>query len=225
MYNTTLAVLLVLVVLGFIAWLGGGRKWAFRTLLSALVLLVVGALGILLYSYWTDKSAEHRAQKLHECAVAKVADPKCEDLPKSKDLPMGGALCPAYAIADDATAQQQDEALAAAEKECRGETDPTLKSLHEQINQYRREHGIAENKISSVPWTEYQKGDWFEQNAAGKQTKITMKDCAARVRKAYPRVYDDLDDATLTKKVLAKYPDYCNAKFPDGFVPDIQGIR
>lgn len=41
--------LAVLAVLGFVGWLGGGRKWAFRTLLSALVLVGVGLVGILLY--------------------------------------------------------------------------------------------------------------------------------------------------------------------------------
>jgi hypothetical protein len=56
--------------------------------------------------------------------------------------------------------------------------------------------------------------------------KVTLgpAECAARVRKAYPREYNDLDDATLTKKVLAKYPHYCDTTAPD-FIPDIQGIR
>jgi len=37
----TVAGLVVLAVLGFVGWLGGGRKWAFRTLLSALLLVAV----------------------------------------------------------------------------------------------------------------------------------------------------------------------------------------
>jgi len=196
------AVLVILAVLGFVAWLGGGRKWAFRTLLSALVLAAIGAAGILLYAYGTEKAAEHRAQKLHGCAVAKVADPKCEEAPKNSDFPKGAFICPVYTLSDNASPQQEEEALAAAEQECRGEMDPKEKSLHEQISQYRHEHGIGE----SIP-------------------KLSAKDCAAKVRSFYPRVYDDLDDATLTKKVLAKYPEYCDVKTAFGFVPDIQGIR
>lgn len=37
------------------------------------------------------------------------------------------------------------------------------------------------------------------------------RECAARVRAAYPGAYDDLDDATLTEKTLAKYP---NCRIP-----------
>ncbi len=202
MDKTTLAALLVLAALGFVAWLGGGRKWAFRTLLSALVLVGVGAAGIVLYGYWTDKSAEHRAQKVHECAIAKVADPKCEEEPKGSNLPSGWLICPAYTLADHASPQQEDEALALAEQECRGEMNPKEKSLHEQLVQYKHDHKIGE--VSP---------------------KRSAKDCAAKLRSFYPRVYDDLDDATLTKKLLAKYPDYCDTKVPVGFIPDIQGIR
>jgi len=74
--------LVILGVLGFVAWLGGGRKWAFRTLLSTLILIGVGAAGVLLYIYGTDKTAAHRVQKVHECALAKVADPKLRRSPK-----------------------------------------------------------------------------------------------------------------------------------------------
>jgi len=52
--------LVILATLGFVGWLGGGRKWAFRTMLSALVLAGLGFAGILLYGYVTDKVAEHR---------------------------------------------------------------------------------------------------------------------------------------------------------------------
>lgn len=37
-----------------------------------------------------------------------------------------------------------------------------------------------------------------------------MLACAAKVRKAYPGAYDDLDDAMFTRKVLAKYLHYCD---------------
>ena len=196
--------LVVLAVLGFVGWLGGGRKWAFRTLLSALVLIAIGVAGMFLYGYSTDKIAEHRAHKIHACAIAKVADPHCDPAPKNSDFPEGALLCPMYTLSDNATPEQEEAAIATAENECAGEIDPSQKSSHEQIIQYRREHGIKEE--------------------AKKQ--LTAKACAAKVRSFYPRVYDDLDDATLTKKVLAKYPTYCDAaSSPPNFVPEIEGIR
>ena len=56
--------------------------------------------------------------------------------------------------------------------------------------------------------------------------KLNPKECAAKVRTFYPHVYDDMDDVTLTRKVLAKYPDYCDVRSsrPD-FIPAIEGIR
>lgn len=176
-------------------------------MLSALILATVGVVGILLYTYGTGKVAEHRAQKLHECAVAKVADPKCEKAPKNGAFPEGSLICPLYFLSDNASPEQEEEAIATAEQECRGEMDPKEKSLHEQIIQYRREHKIVEKanngKSSETgPWTDYQsKGDVFDQ---------LEKACAAKIRKAYPGAYNDLDDATLTKKMLAKYPHYCD---------------
>jgi hypothetical protein len=62
------------------------------------------------------------------------------------------------------------------------------------------------------------RGDIFDQ---------LVGECAAKVRKDYPGAYDDLDDTTLTKKVLAKYPKYCepNSGDPPGWKPVIEGIR
>ena len=197
--------IIALALLGFVAWLGGGRKWAFRTLLSLLALAAIGVAGTLLYWYWTEKSAEHRAQKIHECAIAKLADPKCEEPPNNSTEPRGWQVvqvCPPYTLSDNASPQQEEEALSLAEQECRGEMNPNEKSLHEQLVQYKHDHNIGE----STP-------------------KLNAKDCAARVRSFYPHAYDDMDDATLTKKVLAKYPDYCDTKVSSGFVPDIQTIR
>lgn len=34
--------------------------------------------------------------------------------------------------------------------------------------------------------------------------------CAAKIRAAYPGSYDDLSDATLTAKTIAKYPHFCD---------------
>src|SRR5580698_3235370 len=84
--NGTETGLVALAVLVFVAWLGGGRKWAFRTLLSALVLACIGAAGILLYGYGSDKIAERRARKIHDCAVAKVAKAQCVSPPPAIDF-------------------------------------------------------------------------------------------------------------------------------------------
>jgi hypothetical protein len=202
------AIILALALLGFVGWLGGGRKWAFRMLLSVLLLAVLVAAGIFLYIYWTDKSAEHRAQKIHECAIAKVAHPKCDKQPQDgSNLPNGYLVCPPYILGANATPEQEESALSLAEQECREEINPQEKSLHEQLVQYRREHGIKEAVVITPDI-------------------MSSKDCAAKVRNFYPHVYDNLDDATLTKKVLAKYPNYCNVtSSPPTFIPDIKGIR
>jgi hypothetical protein len=205
---------LVLTVLGVLGWLGGGRKWAFRTVLSALVLAGVVVAGIFLYAYGTDKVAEHRRKKIHECAVAKVANPKCVPAPKDSDFPEGAMMCPVYTLPGTATKEQEETAIASAEEECTAELDPSQKTLHEQISQYRREHGIKEL-------------DLFDRVAGEDSSKkVDPKACAARVRKAYPGAYDDLDDATLARKVLAKYPTYCDiVSVPPYFIPEIKDIR
>jgi len=224
--------LAALAVLGFIGWLGGGRKWAFRTMLATLILVAAGVAGILLYTYGDDKVAEHRAHKLHECAVAKVADPKCEKAPKNDAFPEGSLICPLYFLPDNASPEKEEEAIAAAEQECRGEMDPEQKSIHEQINEYKRKHGINDpyaaiaepmrpDKDKATSAVDY---DALAKKYGGIKVTLGPVECAARVRKAYPGAYNDLDDATLTKKVLAKYPNYCDTSTPD-FIPDIQGIR
>lgn len=239
MERMTLDGLVILAMLGFVGWLGGGRKWAFRTMLSALVLAGLGVAGVLLYGYWTDSIAEHRTQKIHDCAIAKVVEAQCVPGQRPPDLDAlaakyggkpvrpGGAArdqdpyaaiaipltCPPYMLFDNPTAEQENAAIAAAEEECAAEVDPKQKSLHEQISQYKREHGIAPKGA-----------DWFSANAP--REKLSPKACAAKIRKSYPRVYDDLDDATLTKKVLAKYPTYCDVtSSPPDFIPDLKGIR
>jgi hypothetical protein len=59
-----------------------------------------------------------------------------------------------------------------------------------------------------------------DAKAEGTAGKLSSKECAARVRTLYPHAYDDLDDDTLTKKVLAKYPDYCDSKLS---LPSVRG--
>jgi hypothetical protein len=246
--------LAVLAGLGFVGWLGGGRKWAFRALLSALTLLAVGAIGIFLYGYMTDKAAERRTLKIHECAIAKVAKAQCapEQRPPRNQTGSAAPLekyakdrnatrnqdpyaaiavpltCPAYILFDNPTPEQEAAAVAAAEEECTGEIDPKRKSLDEQITQYKREHGIKE-EASAVSSSEKSKQDWFDENSpenAAARKKLNPKACADRVRLNNAGAYDDLDDATLTKKVLAKYPTYCDVtSSPPNFIPDIQGVH
>ena len=219
--------LIILATVGFVAWLGGGRKWAFRTMAGALVLAGVATGGLLLYSYGSEKIAGHRNQKIHECAIAKVVDSNCEEHPADAAHPGGWFSCPAYILFDDATPEQEEAAVAVAEKACAGEQDPGQKSIHEQINEYERLHRINKTGFKTAtqmgtetgPWTKYQaKGDIFDQ---------LVKDCAVKVRKKYPRAYDDMNDETLVKKVLAKYPHYCSVGEgdPRGWEPVIEGIR
>jgi hypothetical protein len=200
-------------VLGFVGWLGGGRKWAFRTMLGTLVLALFGVIGTCIYIYGTEKVAQRRAEKIHECSVAKVVNARCTDLPKSADAPNGGFECPATLLFDDATAEQEESAVASAEKECTSEIDPSQESIHEQIIRYKREHGVKAETIN--PTEKILK------------LRINDKECASKVRTAYPHVYDDLSDAVLTSKVLAKYPTYCDitSSTKPAFIPDIEGIR
>lgn len=238
-----LEVSVVVAALGFIGWLGGGRKWAFRTMLGAVVLATLGFAGVLLFSYATDRLTEHHTQKIHDCAIAKVATAKCSSTtPKDADLQKGTVVttksnkpwtdysqhpndavwevCPPYWVAADATAEQESQAIAAAEEACAEEIDPKQKSLHEQLVQYRRDHGVKEQSRPAIDY------DALAKKHGGTTAMLSAKECAAKVRTFYPGEYDDLDDATLTKKVLAKYPDYCDVKkSPPDFVPDVKNIR
>lgn len=239
--------LVTLAVLGFVGWLGGGRKWAFRTMMAAAILIGLGIAGVLLYSYNTDRVAEHRLQKLHSCAIAKVATAKCTaGTPRGSELPKGAVVtskgdtpwtdytehpneviwdvCPPYWLPDKPTPEQENAAIAAAEEECAGETDTKQKSLHEQLVQYRQEHGIAQDPDKSKTTGEASvPHDRWEKYAV---KRLSSKDCAAKVRTFYLGAYDDLNDATLTKKVLAKYPTYCDVtSSPPDFIPDIKDVR
>lgn len=215
-----------------VSWLGGGRKWAFRTMLSLLVLSLLTGAVVGGYAYWTEKSAEGRRQKIHECAIDKIARARCEQFPStatsaenSKNVEHGPwekyrrkddapkevvYLCPPYMLADHPTPEQENNAMTAAEKACWAEISPQQKSVTEQVSEYRRAHGIKQQT------TVKPQGDIFE----------LVRECAAKVRKDYPGAYDDLDDATLTKKVLAKYPKYCDPNSdPAGWKDVIEGIR
>jgi hypothetical protein len=212
MENPTELVILVLGVLGLVGRLGGGRKWAFRTLLATLLLAALGAVVTSLYIYGGDRTARHRAKVIHQCAVAKIVNARCVDVPQSKELPTGAIECPGYFLVDDPTKEQEEEALAKAEKECTAELDPSQQSLHQEIARYREEHGIKETR-DSKGWTDL-------------KMRLGDKNCADKVRKAYPHAYDDLSDAVLSRKLLTKYPTYCDitAETP-GFIPSIEGIR
>src|ERR1017187_8845921 len=41
-----------------------------------------------------------------------------------------------------------------------------------------------------------------------------LNDLVTKIRGAHPGAYDDMDDATLTKRVLAKYPQYSDLAVP-----------
>ncbi len=45
-------------------------------------------------------------------------------------------------------------------------------------------------------------------------TTAALNPLVEKIRAAHPGVYDDMDDATLTKKVLAKYPQYSDLAAP-----------
>jgi hypothetical protein len=164
--------------------------------------------------------------KIHDCAIAKIATAHCvptkgssegpwQDYAKGETTQKGEPeviwdVCPAYMLSDNPTPEQENAAVAAAEDECRGEIDPKQKSVHEQVSGYKREHGIKPQASGAVEGSE----------------KLSSKDCAAKVRTFNPHAYDDMDDATLSKRVLAKYPDYCDAtSSPPSFIEEITGIR
>jgi hypothetical protein len=172
--SVTLAFIIALTLL--VSWLGGGRKWAFRTVLSLLILALLVGCGVLLYVYWTAKSAERRAQKVHECAIDKIARARC--VPGDTTKTTAGVeikwddVCPPYMLPDNPTFVQETAAMTAAEWECKVEMNLTEKSLHEQVGEYRRQHGIKETTAAVKP-----QGDIFD---------ALVKKCAAKVRKKYP---------------------------------------
>jgi hypothetical protein len=208
MVSAIVAVVFMLAVVMLVSWLGGGRKWAFRTMLGLLVLGLLGAGGVFGYVLWTEKTAEHQRQRIHECAVAKIATAQCETAPAGVNAPPGSLICPLYRLNENDAPEQEAAALAAAEQACRAEMNPEEEPLHQQVSEYRQKHGIKppESLLDQV---------------------IREGNCADKVRQRYPGAYNDLDDATLVKKVLAKYPKYCEANSgdPPGWEPVIEGIR
>src|SRR5215469_7736121 len=76
MGRTTAAVLVFALVL-LVSWLGGRRKWAFRAMLSLLIVGFLGVVGFLGYGLWSERTAERQRLRLHECAIAKIATAKC----------------------------------------------------------------------------------------------------------------------------------------------------
>jgi len=210
---TLASVLIFLTVLAIAAWLGGGRKWAFRALLSVLVLCVVGVVGVVLYYIWDEHSARVRNRRLHECAVARVAAPKCAPLREGDNIPNDHDLCPLYALPRNPTPQQEEDAIVTALKECEEEEGKGI-SLHDEISRYREQHGIKPPV------------DPYASIAKPIKTTLSVTVCADKIRKKYPGAYTDLSDANLIKKVLAKYPSYCD--YPNdqpGWEPVIEDVR
>jgi hypothetical protein len=125
--------LLAATALGAAAFLFAG-KWK-----ALLFVAVLAGAGILLYGHWTNRVAERRTQKIHDCAIAKVATAvRCSGyVPKKGQIDLSAGLEPC----DNPTPQEDETAIAAAEKECAAEIDQQ-KSAHEQIEEYRHQHGI-----------------------------------------------------------------------------------
>ncbi len=228
-------------MLGF----GGGRKWAFRALLSLLILFVIGVVGVVGYYIWDEHSTNVRIKRLHACAVAKVAAPKCvpaqgaapvasapetsldvlqrvaggtaKALPAAGgNIPRGALVCPMYLLSKNPTPQQEEDALATAQKECE-EEEGKVTSLHDEISRYREQHGVK---------PDIQLDDPYAAIANPIKTKLSVTVCAEKIRKKYPGAYTDFDDATLVRKVLAKYPTYCDVpNDPPGWEPIIEGVQ
>ena len=219
MNSDTLAiasVLLFLAVVAIVAWLGGGRKWAFRALLSVLVLFVVGVVCVVVYYIWDEHSTRARNRRLHDCAVAKVAAPKCVPAQGGGDIPKGALVCPMYLLPATPTAQQEEDALATAQKECE-EEEGKVTSLHDEISRYRKQHGVK---------PDMQLDDPYASIAKPIKTTLSVTVCAGKIRKKYPGTYTDLSDATLIKKVLAKYPTYCDVPNDlPGWEPVIEDVH
>lgn len=140
MASAIAAVVFVVAMVLLVSWLGSGRKWAFRTMLSLLVLGLLGACGVFGYVLWTEKSAERQRQRIHECAIDKIARARCvsqepQPLTARPAIPSSGPwekykrktdlskevvwdVCPPYMLAENPTPEQEADAMTAAEKAC-----------------------------------------------------------------------------------------------------------
>lgn len=122
-------------------------KW--KAIVSAAIIAGIGFAGILLYSYWTDSVAERRTQQIHDCAIAKVATAEGDIFDRvGAAHPQEGRISGTATLDDiqegpvSGTVSLEDTAVAAAEKGCAGEIDPKQKSTHQQIEEYKHQHGI-----------------------------------------------------------------------------------
>jgi hypothetical protein len=114
------------------------RRW--KVLLLAGILACAGAL---LYGRWSDWIAERR--EIHSCAVARAAT-------AMKCAPRQGQFQTCDPALYGASAHEEDEAVASAEKACAiemrsGRRRPAFsakqrKSAHEEIEEYREQHGV-----------------------------------------------------------------------------------
>jgi hypothetical protein len=132
---------------------------------ALLLVVILAAVGILLYGYWTNRVAEHRIQKIHDCAVAKAAVAT-----KMKCAPAGNA----FEVCDPATPNEEDAALRAGEEECIAEINPKRKSAHQEIEEYRHQHG-TETKSSA---------QWKDTSIAPRVAQLRQKLAAIEARPA-----------------------------------------
>lgn len=101
-----------------------------------LVVTVSAGLGMVVYHQSTKIFAQRRIRAIHECAVAKVSAAKC--------TPAEGQfqVCDPYVLSENATSQEVDVQIEAAQKECIADLNPRQKSVHDEIEEYRRKHGL-----------------------------------------------------------------------------------
>ena len=106
---------------------------------ALLFIAVLASSATFVYHSWENWAIERRTQKIHDCAIAKVALAKCTPPDHT-----GFQVCDRYALPNDSTAQQESVSIKDAEEECAATMKPKQKSTHEQIEDYKRQHGLSE---------------------------------------------------------------------------------
>jgi len=145
--------IVILIVAGVIGWLGGGRQWAFRVSLSVVVVGTVGLGVFLIYEQIAHSKNENneasRRRKIHECAIAKVAQGRQEELRRVPGTVPPGFVKESTPTEEEEAARRQDARnqadVRAAELDCADRIDGR-KSPTEEIEEYLREHPSGQGK-------------------------------------------------------------------------------
>jgi|SRR5579862_117053 len=140
--GTSLAIAVIIALALLLSWLGGGRKWDFRTMLSLLILVLLGGSGIFLFAYWTSKSTERQSQRLHECAIAKIATARCEPVkPKPEYGPWENYL-------NKADGQRKPYGTSVVPTNCRRTRHPSKRPLPSQpLSMLARQRLVLPRKV------------------------------------------------------------------------------